>query len=98
MHTVYLSCMNLRVLIRNNGFTTADGLHTYIHWDMAISDKVIFTDKVGLYFSRYILAKMADNIVSKIPKPSVRLLHSLNLGYVMVSRETELLSFPSQAW
>jgi len=51
----------------------------FIHWDMAITDKVIFTDKVGLYLSRYILAKMAD-IVLIIPKPSVRLLHSLKSG------------------
>jgi hypothetical protein len=52
----------------------------FIHWDMAITDKVIFTDKVGLYLSRYISAKMADNIVLVIPKPSVRLLHSLKSG------------------
>jgi hypothetical protein len=89
--------MNLRVLIDKEWIHYSRWSTHFIHWDMAISDKVIFTDKVGLYFSRYILAKMADNIVSKIPKPSVSLLQSLNLGYVMVSRDKELLSFPAQA-
>ena len=52
----------------------------FIQGDMAISDKVSFTDKVWLYLSRHIIAKMTDNIVLKIPKPSVRLLHSLKSG------------------
>ena len=68
----------------------------FIHWDMAISDKVNFNDKVGLYLTGYILANMADNIVLKIPKPSVRLIHSFKSGLwygVYRQRLTAFISF-----